>query len=110
MPGAMPWHHRYIGNPILSALARYVSKVSCGDFHCGLRGFKKAKVENINICCDGMEFATKMILRAAVAQLAISQIPVVLYQDKRGRRPHLRSFRDGLRHIAVICKHVLKKA
>lgn len=101
-PGAMPFLHRYLGNPVLSLLARIAFGVKIGDFHCGMRAFRKDAVEKMQLRSDGMEFATEMIANAAHQGLRIGEIPTKLYKDKRGRPPHLRSFRDGWRHLRFI--------
>ncbi|MGK7346825.1 MAG: glycosyltransferase family 2 protein [Candidatus Nitrospinota bacterium M3_3B_026] len=101
-PGAMPFLHRYIGNPVLSFLARTISKAPVGDFHCGMRGFTKEAYRRMGLRTPGMEFATEMIIRAARAGLKIEEAPVVLYPDKRSRPPHLRTFHDGWRHLRFI--------
>jgi len=101
-PGAMPFLHRYLGNPVLSLLARIISKAPVGDFHCGMRGFTKDAYDKMNLKTHGMEFATEMVVRAARAGLKIAEVPIVLYPDKRSRPPHLRSFQDGWRHLRFI--------
>lgn len=98
-PGAMPALHRYLGNPVLSALARYLYRIPVGDFHCGMRAFDRASYAKVGTQAPGMEFATEMIVRAAQFGLRITEIPTRLHPDKRDRPPHLRSFRDGWRHM-----------
>jgi glycosyltransferase involved in cell wall biosynthesis len=98
-PGAMPWLHRWIGNPILSWLGRLFFKASVADFHCGLRGFKREAVINLGLQCTGMEFASEMVVKSVNAGLRISEIPITLRPDGRSRSPHLRSWRDGWRHL-----------
>ena len=100
--GAMPWHHRYIGNPVLSFAARIAFEIPINDFHCGLRAFRKDKILKINLKSDGMEFATEMVANASRCGLKITEIPTRLHLDKRERPPHLRSFRDGWRHLKFI--------
>lgn len=102
MPGAMPFHHRYLGNPVLSGIARIVCGVPVGDFHCGMRAFTREGFVRMGLHAPGMEFATEMVMNAARNGLRIAEIPIVLYPDKRRRRPHLRSFRDGWRHLRFI--------
>lgn len=97
--GAMPALHRYFGNPILSGLARLLYRIPVGDFHCGMRAFNRQAVAKLALRTPGMEFATEMIVRAAHAGLRITEIPTPLNPDKRDRPPHLRSFRDGWRHL-----------
>jgi glycosyltransferase involved in cell wall biosynthesis len=101
-PGAMPPLHRYLGNPVLSAVARIAFRVSIRDFHCGMRAFTRSAFERMRLRTTGMEFATEMVANAACQGLRIGEIPTVLYPDKRGRPPHLRSFRDGWRHLRFI--------
>ncbi|MFL6602971.1 MAG: glycosyltransferase family 2 protein [Steroidobacteraceae bacterium] len=101
-PGAMPKLHRYLGNPVLSLVARVAFRTSIGDFHCGMRAFTRTAFERMQLRTTGMEFATEMVANAAHQQLRITEIPVVLYPDKRTRPPHLRSFRDGWRHLRFI--------
>ncbi|MEI7740990.1 MAG: glycosyltransferase family 2 protein [bacterium] len=100
--GAMPFLHRYLGNPVLSFLGRLFFKSKIGDFHCGLRGFRKESIEKLNLESDGMEYASEMIVKATLAGLSISEVPVVLSKDGRDRPPHLRSFRDGWRHLKFL--------
>lgn len=102
MPGAMPWHHKYIGNPILSFIGRIIFTSEIGDFHCGIRAFRKESYLNCNISSSGMEFASEMIIKFATRGMQITQIPVTLSQDGRDRKPHLRSFRDGFRHLKLM--------
>jgi len=105
-PGAMPPLHRYFGNPVLSAVARIAFRVKIGDFHCGMRAVRKEAFERMLLQTDGMEFATEMVANAACQGMRITEIPTRLYPDKRGRPPHLRSFRDGWRHL----RHILTYA
>ena len=98
-PGAMPLLHRYFGNPVLSALARVMYGIPIGDFHCGMRAFTRDAFDRMNVRTPGMEFATEMVINASHAGLRIAEIPTRLYPDKRDRAPHLRSFRDGWRHL-----------
>ena len=102
MPGAMPPLHRYLGNPVLSRIASMAFEVPVGDFHCGMRAFTKGAFERMKVRTTGMEFATEMVANAAVQGLRIGEIPTRLFPDKRGRPPHLRSFRDGWRHLRFI--------
>jgi glycosyltransferase involved in cell wall biosynthesis len=101
-PGAMPPLHRYLGNPVLSMIARIAFHSRIGDFHCGMRAFTRSAFERMQLRTTGMEFATEMVANAAHQQLRITEIPVVLYPDRRNRAPHLRSFRDGWRHLRFI--------
>jgi len=97
--GAMPFLHKYFGNPVLSFLGRLFFKVPVRDFHCGLRAAKKSQLVNLNLTCGGMEFATEMIAKAALHKLSIAEVPITLYADKRDRSSHLRTWRDGWRHL-----------
>ena len=101
-PGAMPWHHRYIGNPILSFLGRLFFKTPVADFHCGLRGFDREAVIGLNLRTTGMEFASEMLVKATLSGLRIAEVPTTLTPDGRSRAPHLRSFRDGWRHLRFL--------
>jgi glycosyltransferase involved in cell wall biosynthesis len=101
-PGAMPLLHRYLGNPVLSTLARVFYRAPVGDFHCGMRAFTKEAYQKMKPRTTGMEFATEMVTNSAMNGLRITEIPTVLYPDKRNRAPHLRSFRDGWRHLRFI--------
>ncbi len=100
--GAMPKLHRYLGNPVLSLIARFAFRADIGDFHCGMRAFTRAAFERMQLRTTGMEFATEMVANAAHQGLRITEVPVVLYPDRRNRPPHLRSFRDGWRHLRFI--------
>jgi hypothetical protein len=98
-PGAMPWLHRWLGNPVLSALGRLFFRAPVGDFHCGLRGFSGAAYARIQPRTTGMEFASEMVIKATLAGLAVSEVSVVLHPDGRSRPPHLRTWGDGWRHL-----------
>ncbi len=97
--GAMPFHHRYLGNPILSGIGRALFQPNCRDFHCGLRAFKRESICSLHLCCQGMEFASEMVAKATIKRLRICEIPITLYPDGRGHHSHLRCWRDGLRHL-----------
>lgn len=101
-PGAMPWHHKYIGNPILSLLGRVFFSIPIKDFHCGLRAVRKEKYIEANPVTTGMEFATEMIARLANIGATFVEIPTQLRRDGRDRKPHLRSFPDGWRHLKMM--------
>ena len=101
-PGAMPLSHRYFGNPVLSGLGRLFFGIGCGDFHCGLRGFSRAAVLALDLRTTGMEFASEMLVRAALAGLTIREVPTPLARDGRSRPPHLRTWRDGWRHLRFL--------
>ena len=100
--GAMPFSHRYIGVPVLSLLGRLRFHTKVRDFHCGIRGFDREKALALGLSCEGMEFATELIGKFALSGADIAEIPVTLSPDGRGGRSHLRTFRDGLRHIRYI--------
>ena len=104
-PGAMPPLHRYLGNPVLSAITRLAFGVKVGDVHCGMRAFTKEAFARLRMGTPGMEFATEMVANAAHQGLRITEVPTRLYPDKRGRPPHLRTFRDGWRHLRFILTH-----
>ena len=99
LPGAMPALHRYIGNPVLSAIARIAFGLKLGDVHCGMRAFTKAAFARMLPSTPGMEFATEMVANAACQGLRVAEVPTRLYPDRRNRPPHLRTFRDGWRHL-----------
>ena len=97
--GAMPWHHKYIGNPAITAILNLFFHVGIGDGYCGLRGFSREVYDRMDVRSKGMEFALEMIIKAGQIGARITEIPIVLWPDKRGRPPHLRSFRDGWRSL-----------
>lgn len=101
-PGAMPWLHRYLGNPVLSFIGRLFFSCGIGDFHCGLRGVDRAAVLALGLGAPGMEFASEMIVKAALAGWRIAEVPTVLSPAGRSRPPHLRSWRDGWRHLRFL--------
>lgn len=100
--GAMPMLNRYLGNPVLSWIGRIFFRSPLGDFHCGLRGFKRDAFLRLALQGDGMEFASEMIIKATLAKLTITEVPTKLYPDGRDRRPHLRPWRDGWRHLRLL--------
>ena len=100
LPGAMPWLHRWLGNPVLSWLARLMFRTPIRDIYCGMRGFTRASFDALDLQSTGMEFATEMIIKASLFGQRIHQIPITLSPDgRRSRRPHLRTFRDGWRTL-----------
>lgn len=101
-PGAMPLLHRYLGNPVLSFIGRLFFHIKVGDFHCGLRGFKTASIRSLGLKAAGMEFASEMVVRSALQGLSISEVPTTLRPDGRSRPPHLRTWRDGWRHLKFL--------
>jgi glycosyltransferase involved in cell wall biosynthesis len=101
-PGAMPALHRYLGNPVLSFIGRLFFRTRVGDFHCGLRGFDREAVASLDLRTPGMEFASELVVKAALAAWRIAEVPTTLDPDRRGRPPHLRSWRDGWRHLRFL--------
>ena len=101
-PGAMPALHRYLGNPVLSAIGRVFFRSPCRDFHCGLRGFRRDAILALDLQSPGMEFASEMIVKATIRGLAIAEVPTTLSPDGRGHASHLRSWRDGWRHLRFL--------
>ena len=104
-PGAMPFLHRYLGNPVLSFIGRLFFGVGTRDFHCGLRGFDRDAIRGLDLQTAGMEFASEMVVRAALADLRIEEVPTTLRPDGRSRPPHLRTWRDGWRHLKFLLMH-----
>ena len=102
MPGAMPPLHRYLGNPVLTAVGRLFFRSPCGDFHCGLRGFDREAILGLDLQAPGMEFASEMVVKATIHGLTITEVPTTLSPDGRSRPPHLRSWRDGWRHLRFL--------
>ncbi len=98
-PGAMPWKHRWIGNPVLTFIGRLFFKCPAHDFHSGLRALSKDAFERLDLRTEGMEFASEMVIKASLRGLRIAEVPIVLRKDGRSRPPHLRSWRDGWRHL-----------
>jgi hypothetical protein len=102
LPGAMPPLHRFLGNPVLSGIGRLFFRAPVSDFHCGLRAFRRESLEKLDLKTTGMEFASEMVVKAVLFGLPISEIPVTLRKDGRSRPPHLRSWRDGWRHLRFL--------
>src|SRR6185437_12277857 len=100
--GAMPFLHRYLGNPVLSFLGRLFFRIQVGDFHCGLRGFNRVRVLDLGLVTPGMEFASEMIVKSALSAQRIEEVPTTLKPDGRSRPPHLRTWRDGWRHLRFL--------
>ena len=100
--GAMPFLHRYRGNPVLSFIGRLFFRIPVGDFHCGLRGFRRERMQSLGLTTTGMEFASEMVVRAALAGFDIREVPTTLAPDGRSRAPHLRTWRDGWRHLRFL--------
>ena len=101
-PGAMPPLHRYLGNPVLSFVGRLFFHTGVGDFHCGLRGFDRERMLSLGLRTPGMEFASEMVVKASLAAWRIAEVPTTLSPDGRGRPSHLRSWRDGWRHLRLL--------
>src|SRR5690606_16542396 len=100
--GAMPFLHRYLGNPVLSWLGRMFFGLKVGDFHCGLRAFDREKIRALELRTTGMEFASELVVRSAFADYRIEEVPTTLSPDGRSRPPHLRTWRDGWRHLSFL--------
>ncbi|APH70161.1 dolichol-P-glucose synthetase [Aquibium oceanicum] len=100
--GAMPFLHRYLGNPVLSFLGRLFFRSDIGDFHCGLRGFRREAINALGLKAPGMEFASEMVVRASLGKLRIAEVPTTLSPDGRSRPPHLRTWTDGWRHLRYL--------
>lgn len=98
-PGAMPWKNRYIGNPILTGIGKLFFHSQCSDFHCGLRGFSKDAYRRMALQTKGMEFASEMVIKATLHNIKVFEVPITLSPDGRSRRPHLRPWNDGWRHL-----------
>jgi glycosyltransferase involved in cell wall biosynthesis len=101
-PGAMPFLHRYLGNPVLSLLGRVLFRTPIGDFHCGLRAFSKDAYERMELRTTGMEFASEMVVKASLLGIKTEEVPTTLKPDGRSRAPHLRTWRDGWRHLRFL--------
>jgi glycosyltransferase involved in cell wall biosynthesis len=101
-PGAMPVLHHWLGNPLLSFIGRLFFKIPIGDFHCGLRGFNAQAIRALDLQTAGMEFASEMVVRAALERLRVVEVPTTLSPDGRSRPPHLRTWRDGWRHLKFL--------
>jgi hypothetical protein len=101
-PGAMPVLHKYLGNPVLSFLGRTFFGTPIGDFHCGLRAFDRDAIRELGLTAPGMEFASEMVVKSAIGKLDIREVPTTLQPDGRSRPPHLRTWRDGWRHLRFL--------
>lgn len=100
--GAMPFLHKYLGNPVLSFIGRLFFKSKIGDFHCGLRGFSKSAFAKMDLKTSGMEFASEMIVKASLKNMKIAEVPTILSPDGRTRPPHLNTWTDGWRHLRFL--------
>lgn len=103
--GAMPALHKYLGNPVLSAIGKVLYPSDIGDFHCGLRGYNTEAIRNLELRTLGMEYASEMVVQAALNRLKIAEVPIILHPDGRSRPPHLRSWSDGWRHLKYLLMH-----
>lgn len=103
--GAMPWLHRYIGNPLLSFIGRLFFKSKIKDFHCGIRGLNRERILKLNLSSKGMEFASEIIVKATMSGYHISEVATDLKQDGRTRPPHLKTWRDGWRHLRFLLSY-----
>ena len=101
-PGAMPPLHKYLGNPVLSAIGQLFFRPDVRDFHCGLRGFNRERMLELGLQTTGMEFASEMVVKASLARYRIEEVPTTLKKDGRSRPPHLRSWHDGWRHLRFL--------
>ena len=101
-PGAMPPLHKYLGNPVLSTIGRMLFRSPIKDFHCGLRGFNRESILRLHLQTTGMEFASEMVVKSTLSGLRVSEVPTTLKKDGRSRPPHLRSWRDGWRHLRFL--------
>jgi glycosyltransferase involved in cell wall biosynthesis len=104
-PGAMPFLHRYLGNPVLSWLGRLFFQIPIGDFHCGLRGYNRESILGLGLKSTGMEYASEMVVKSSLAKLRIVEVPTTLSPDGRSRAPHLKTWRDGWRHLRFLLLH-----
>ncbi len=101
-PGAMPFLHQYLGNPVLSFIGRLFFKSKINDFHCGLRGFRRESILHLDLQTTGMEFASEMVVKASLYGLKVTEVPTILYPDGRSRPPHLNTWSDGWRHLRFL--------
>ena len=103
---AMPFSHRYIGTPIISLIGRLIYKVNISDFNCGLRALKRDSFDKIHFKSGGMEFASELIIKAKKNHLIMKEVPINFYKDNINRKPHLRTIRDGIRHLKVLLREL----
>ena len=101
-PGAMPFLHRYLGNPVLSWMGRALFRTPIGDFHCGIRAFSRAAYQRLDLRTTGMEYASEMVVKASLLRQRIVEVPTTLQKDGRSRPPHLKTWRDGWRHFRFL--------
>lgn len=107
--GSMPFINRYIGNPVLSFMARILFKSPIRDYHCGLRIYNKDKMKRLNLSCLGMEYASEMIVKATINNYQLAEIPTTLSRSSKKRKPHLRPIKDGFRHLIFLIKTYFSK-
>jgi glycosyltransferase involved in cell wall biosynthesis len=107
-PTAMGFMKRYVGNPVLSGIGRFLYGNVCGDFHCGLRAARREELLSLTLQTPGMEYASEMIIRAYQKKLKIGEVPITLHPDGRGHISHLRPVRDGLRHLYILFSYLFK--
>jgi glycosyltransferase involved in cell wall biosynthesis len=100
--GAMPFLHKYLGNPLLSKIGKVFFRIPVGDFHCGMRAFRRDKILELGLRTSGMEFASEMVVRASLAHVKMAEVPTTLRPDGRSRAPHLKTWRDGWRHLRFL--------
>ena len=100
--GAMSWHHRHLGTPVLSGILNLFFNAGVGDINCGMRGFTRELATRLDLRTNGMEFASESLIKAARAGARIAEVPITMWPDQRNRSPHLRTFRDGWRHLRFI--------
>jgi len=100
--GAMSWHHRHLGTPVLSGILNLFFRAGVGDINCGMRGFTRELAARLDLRTNGMEFASESLIKAARAGARIAEVPITMWPDQRNRPPHLRTFRDGWRHLRFI--------
>ncbi len=101
-PGAMPWLNRYLGNPVLTGILNLLFRSGLSDAHCGLRAFTRDAYERLRLTSEGMEFASEMVIKASLLGLRRTEVSITLHRDRRDRRPHLRPWRDGWRHLRYL--------
>ena len=101
-PGAMPFLHKYLGNPVLTWIGKLFFASPCNDFHCGLRGFRREAIEQLDLRTTGMEFASEMVVKATLNKMRITEVPTTLSPDGRSRPPHLNTWQDGWRHLRFL--------
>ena len=102
MPGAMPWKHRYLGTPVLTFIVNWLFRAGFSDVNCGMRAFTKSAFLQMEMESTGMEFASEMLVKSSILRLKTTEIPITLYKDGRDRRPHLKTWSDGWRHLKYI--------